>query len=138
MNDLTDHRYIVLFDGFCNFCSRSVQFIIKRDPHRYFLFSASQSPSGKKLLQEYSIGELAEHSIILVMKGRVYGKSGAALRIAVRLRFPWCLFGAFRILPPWVRDPLYGLIARNRYRLYGKRQECFLPGPEIRERFLED
>ena len=128
----------MLFDGYCNFCSRSVQFIIRRDPRRRFLFSAAQSPAGKKLSREYGIGELAEHSIILILDGKIYSKSGAALRIAVRLRFPWTLFGVFFIFPPAIRDPVYRLIARNRYRLYGKRQECFLPGPEIRERFLED
>jgi predicted DCC family thiol-disulfide oxidoreductase YuxK len=137
MKDQGKDNSIVLFDGFCNFCSRSVWFIIRRDPGRKFLFAASQSPGGQKLIREYAIGEMADHSIVLVRGGRVFSNSGAALRIAGQLRFPWSLFQAFIILPPGLRDFFYGLIARNRYRLYGKRDECFLPGPEIRERFLD-
>jgi predicted DCC family thiol-disulfide oxidoreductase YuxK len=127
---------IVIFDGFCNFCSASVMFIIKRDPTGRFHFAASQSPAGKKLLERYGITGQAEHSIILIRGEQVFTKSGAALRIAGGLKGGWPLFSILRIFPPVFLDFLYGLLARKRYRLYGKREHCFLPDQHIKDRFL--
>jgi predicted DCC family thiol-disulfide oxidoreductase YuxK len=127
---------IIIFDGYCNFCSGAVLFIIKRDQKAYFTFTASQTPEGQDVLGSYGLGELARHSIVLVEKGRVYRKSTAALRIARRLSFGWPLLYGFILLPRSFRDPIYDLIARNRYRIFGMRDQCFLPEPEIRDRFL--
>jgi predicted DCC family thiol-disulfide oxidoreductase YuxK len=129
-------KEIVIFDGFCNFCSGSALFIMRRDPSFRFRFAASQSPAGQRILQEYGITELARHSIVLIRKGRVYRRSGAALRIARGMKGLWPLLYGLIMIPPFIRDFFYGLFARYRYRLYGVRDSCFVPGPEIRERFL--
>ncbi len=136
MNEPEKDKAIVLFDGFCDFCSGSVLFIIRRDPGKHFRFAASQSPAGKKFMDEYGIGELTSHSIILVSNHRIYQKSDAALQIAKRLRGIWPLFYGFIILPGAFLDFFYNLIARNRYRFYGMRDQCFVPDPGIRDRFL--
>lgn len=128
---------IVVFDGFCNFCSGSVQFIIRRDPGSNFRFAASQSPAGKKLLEQYGLGDLASRSIILIRDGKIYRRSGAVLRISRRMNGLWPAFYGFIIVPRFIRDFLYDLFARNRYRFYGMRDSCFLPDPGIRERFLD-
>ena len=128
---------LVIFDGYCHFCSGSVQFIIRRDKRKYFTFVASQTAMGQKIIDQYRIGELAQHSMVLIEHGSIYRKSSAALRIARRLSGGWPLSYAGMILPRVLRDFLYDLIARNRYRLFGTRDRCFVPEPGIRERFLE-
>ena len=128
---------IIVFDGYCNFCSGSVLFIIRKDRKEHFKFSASQTPVGKKILREHGIGELADNSIILIRGNTVYSKSDAALNIARKLRGIWPVFYGFIILPRNLRDYFYNLIARQRYRICGMRDECFLPGPEISDRFLQ-
>jgi predicted DCC family thiol-disulfide oxidoreductase YuxK len=129
---------IVIFDGYCNFCSRAVHFIIRRDHKRYFTFAASQTPEGQKIIGQYHLGELAEHSIVLIEHGKVYRKSTAALRIARQLANGWRGFYACMIIPRSLRDFVYDLIARSRYRLFGMRDRCFVPDPAIRERFLQE
>jgi predicted DCC family thiol-disulfide oxidoreductase YuxK len=101
------------------------------------MFAASQSPTGQILIRQYGILEMASYSIILISHGRVFIKSAAALKIARRLRGFWPLFYVFIILPRPFRDYIYELLARNRYRIYGKRKQCFIPDPGIRDRFLE-
>jgi len=127
---------IIVFDGYCNFCSGSVMFIIRRDPGLNFRFTASQAEAGRRILEDYNLAELAEHSLILIKNERIYYKSGAALRIARQLHGLWPLFYGFIVVPGIIRDLIYDFLARNRYRLYGKRAECFLPGEDIPERFL--
>ena len=127
---------IVIFDGYCNFCSRSVHFIIRRDRKRYFSFAASQTPEGQKIIDLYHLGEMAEHSIVLIEHGKVYRKSTAALKIARQLGKGWQLNYVCMIIPPGFRDFIYDLVARSRYRLFGKSVRCFVPEPAIRERFL--
>lgn len=136
MDENGKDKSIIVFDGYCNFCSSSVMFIIRRDPYLIFRFTASQTEAGRQILDEYDLVELAEHSIILIKHGNIYYKSGAALRIARRLRGFWPLFYGFIVVPGVMRDLIYDFLARNRYRFYGKREECFLPGEDIRERFL--
>ncbi|HEC42041.1 MAG TPA: DUF393 domain-containing protein [Bacteroides sp.] len=126
----------IIFDGYCNFCSGSVLFIIKKDRKEYFRFSPSQTPGGKKILHDHRIGELANHSIVLILGDTVYSKSDAALRIARRLSGFWPVFYSLILVPRRFRDYFYDLIARNRYRFYGMRDDCFLPSEQIRERFL--
>ena len=107
------------------------------DRRKNFKFAASQTPAGENLLKEYGIKELASHSIVLISNGTIYSKSTAALRIAKKLRGLWPVLFSVIILPGCFRDYFYELIAGNRYRIYGIRDDCFLPGPEIRDRFLE-
>ena len=129
-------RGIVIFDGYCNFCSGSVLFIIPRDKHGYFLFTASQTAAGKEIISRYHLGEMATHSIVLVEAGKVYRKSDAVLRIARRLSGGWPLFYVCMIIPRRVRDFFYDLIAQRRYRIFGMSDSCFMPEPSISERFL--
>lgn len=131
-------KVIVIFDGYCNFCSRSVLFIIRRDKKRYFTFAASQTPQGQNIIGLYRLGELARHSIVLIEHGNVYRKSTAALRIARQLGKGWRLFYVCMIIPRIFRDFIYDLIARSRYRLFGMSDSCFMPEPAIRERFLQE
>jgi predicted DCC family thiol-disulfide oxidoreductase YuxK len=129
---------IVIFDGYCNFCSRSVLFIIRRDKKKYFTFAPSQTPEGQNIIDTYRLGKLAQHSIVLIEQGNVYRKSTAALRIARQLANGWRLFYACMIIPKRLRDLIYDLIARSRYRLFGMSDRCFVPEPSIRNRFLQE
>jgi predicted DCC family thiol-disulfide oxidoreductase YuxK len=126
---------LVLFDGVCNLCNRSVQMILRHDPKARFRFASLQSPMGEKLRDDLGIdGEV--DSVILVEGGRWYQESDAALRIAHGLGGAWKLFGVFRLVPRPLRDAVYRWIARNRYRWFGKTETCWVPTPELRGRFL--
>lgn len=133
---MDDAKRTVLFDGVCNFCNGSVNFIIARDPSGIFRFASLQSEAAASALS--AIGESAEgqDSVLLIEDGRLYKYSEASLRIAKRLTFPWSAAYAFIIVPAFIRDAVYRAFARRRYALFGKRDECMLPTPEVRERFL--
>ena len=126
---------IVFFDGECNFCDKSVQFIIKRDPKGYFKFAPLQSETGQSLLKSCSIPENMD-SFILMEDHTCYFKSTAALKICKNLRGLWKLFYILMIIPVPIRDYFYGILAKNRYKWFGKKESCMLPTPEQRERFL--
>ena len=127
---------IVLFDGVCNLCNGSVQFIIGRDPVGHFRFASLQSPVGQELQTRLGIDPQALDSVILVEGDRWYKESDAALRIARGMKGAWKLLAVFRLIPRPLRDAAYRLIARNRYRWFGKQETCWLPTPELRGRFL--
>jgi len=127
---------IVLFDGVCNLCNRSVQTILRHDRQARFRFASLQSPVGERLRVELGIDREKVDSVILVEGGRWYKESDAALRIARGLGGPWKALEIFRLIPRPLRDAAYRLIARNRYRWFGKRETCWLPTPELRGRFL--
>ncbi|MGO4889209.1 thiol-disulfide oxidoreductase DCC family protein [Anaerobacillus sp. MEB173] len=127
---------IVLFDGICNFCNHSVQFIIHRDPHGYFQFASLQSEIGKKLIKDYNIPDDL-NSLIVIEDNKYYVKSSAALRISKNLRGPWKIFYLFLIIPKPFRDMVYSFVANNRYQWFGKSESCQIPSSEIRKRFLE-
>jgi predicted DCC family thiol-disulfide oxidoreductase YuxK len=118
-----DHPAI-LFDGVCNLCNGAVQFIIARDPSAQFRFAPLDSAAARSLIDEAT------------PRGQMYTRSAAALRIARRLRFPWPLLYGFIIVPRPLRDAVYDLIARHRYRWFGKRDTCMVPTPDLRSRFL--
>jgi predicted DCC family thiol-disulfide oxidoreductase YuxK len=120
----------------CNLCNGSVSFIVARDPAAHFHFAALQSEAAQRLLRESGVHGNLPDSVALVEHGRVYTRSTAALRIARKLRFPWPVFYALIVLPRWLRDAGYDLIARHRYRWFGKRDACMMPTPELRRRFL--
>ena len=129
---------IVLFDGVCNFCNASVQFIIDRDPANRFSFAPLQSDMAKDLLRTHGMTapEGDPDTIILVDGDRVYTRSGAALRIARHLSGAWKAFAVFLVVPWFLRDLGYWIFAKNRYRLFGKSDTCRVPTPEFRARFL--
>lgn len=127
---------IVLFDGVCNFCNGSVNFIIERDRANYFKFAPLQSEIGGQLLDEHKINKAETDSVILIEDEQAFTHSTAALRIARKLDGFWKFFYIFRFVPRFLRDFAYKLFAKNRYKLFGKQDACMMPTPEIRARFL--
>ncbi|OPA77697.1 hypothetical protein BVG16_14755 [Paenibacillus selenitireducens] len=127
---------IILFDGVCNLCNSSVQFIIRRDPSAYYAFASLQSEVGQRLLEEHHY-QGALDSVILIEHNQLYAKSDAALRIVRHLHGGWRVFGLGRFIPRAVRDSIYTFVARHRYRWFGKQESCMLPSPELRSRFLD-
>ena len=128
---------IVLFDGVCNLCNASVRFIVDRDRRGYFSFAPLQSELGRRLLASHGHAGQALDSVVLIERGRLYRSSRAALRIARRLDGLWPLLFALSILPVPIADAVYGWVARNRYRWFGRSQACRLPTPALRARFLD-
>jgi predicted DCC family thiol-disulfide oxidoreductase YuxK len=120
----------------CNLCSGFVQFVIARDRARRFRFASLQSDAARRCLETCGVAGSLPDSIVLIEEGGVFTRSAAALRIARRLGFPWSLAVAFAVVPPSLRDFVYDLVARNRYRWFGTRDVCLVPTPELRERFL--
>ena len=127
---------IILFDGVCNLCNASVQFIIERDPTAIFRFTALQSDFGQSILAKNSVNTEGGDSVILVENGQVYDRSTAALRIARRLSGGIKLLYVFIIVPRPIRDFVYKIIAKNRYRWFGKQDACWMPTKELKARFL--
>jgi predicted DCC family thiol-disulfide oxidoreductase YuxK len=133
---MTEKKAIVLFDGHCNLCNGSVQFIILRDKKGYFNFCSLQSETGQSMLEKYNLSKTELNSLVLIENEKAYRQSTAALRIARKLDAAWFLLYGFIIIPLFIRNFFYNLISKNRYRLFGKKDECMLPRPEWRERFL--
>ena len=127
---------IVLFDGLCNLCSGTVQFIVAHDRRGYFRFASLQSRAGQELLAAHNVSDDAMGSVVFIDGSRVYRRSEAALRIARRLDSPWPLCYLAMLIPRALRDAFYNLIARHRYRWFGQHDSCWLPSPELRSRFL--
>lgn len=128
---------IILFDGVCNLCAWSVQFIIKRDPRGLFRFAALQSPVGQRLLAERGADARVLDSVVLIEGARWYARSDASLRVARHLSGGWPLLALLRVVPRPLRDWAYEIVARNRYGWFGRQQACMLPTPALRERFLD-
>ncbi|MDQ3181403.1 MAG: thiol-disulfide oxidoreductase DCC family protein [Acidobacteriota bacterium] len=127
---------IILFDGVCNFCNGSVNFIIEHDTKNYFKFAPLQSDVAQSLLEKHNIDKVATDSVILIEDEDAYTYSTAALRIARKLDGAFSWFYAFVVVPKPVRDFFYKLFAKYRYRLFGKTEACMMPTPEIREKFI--
>ena len=128
---------VILFDGICNFCNAIVNFIISQDKKNIFLFAALQSDAGKKLLEQYKIDWKASDSFVVIENDKVYLKSNAALKLYNKLPWYWKWSQLFWIVPKFIRDWVYDVIAKNRYKWFGKKEECMVPTPELKERFLE-
>lgn len=126
---------IILFDGECNFCNKSVQFIIKRDPNGLFKFASLQSDIGKELLRKYNAPNNID-SFVLIEANKCYFKSSAGLRICRNLIGAWKLLYFLLVIPSPLRDFLYGIVAKNRYKWFGINKSCMLLSPEERKRFL--
>ena len=135
--DQIENPDILLFDGVCNLCNGAVNFIIDRDPKGHFKFAALQSDFGQEKLKELGFDQEDFDSLVLLSGGKVYKKSSAALRIAKKLSGLYPLLFVFIIIPPFIRHALYDLIARNRYKWFGKRETCRMPTPELKARFVE-
>lgn len=127
---------IILFDGVCNLCNGAVQFILKRDVQKYFKFASLQSEAGQRLAARHGVDPNGLHSMILIEGDNVYQRSTAVLRIARHLK-GFSFTSIFLSVPTFLRDGVYNFVARRRYRLFGKADECMLPTRELRSRFLE-
>ena len=131
------NRHILLFDGVCNLCNSSVQFIIKRDNKKIFSFASLQSDTGQKLLKDFNLTGTGIYSIVYINDDKCYIKSTAVLHILKGLGGFWKLLFVFIIIPRFIRDFYYDLNAKSRYKLFGKRDSCMIPTPDIRSRFLD-
>jgi predicted DCC family thiol-disulfide oxidoreductase YuxK len=129
-------RAIILFDGVCNFCNGAINFLIKQDKKGIFYFAPLQSEAGQKLLQQYQLPKESFKSFILIDNGEVYQKSTAVLKIFNRLPWYWKELQVLRIVPPLLRNAIYDFIAANRYKWFGKKEQCMVPTPEVKSRFL--
>ena len=129
---------LLLFDGYCNLCSGSVVFIIKREKRDTFRFASLQSKFAQELLSKLNSDGNIPDSIVLVEADEMHYKSKAALKVARRLKFPWPLFYIFIVIPPFIRDWMYDFIAKRRYRWFGKKQQCFLPQKDVQHKFLSE
>jgi predicted DCC family thiol-disulfide oxidoreductase YuxK len=128
---------IVIFDGVCNLCEFSVNFIFEHDTAGQFSYTPAQSLLGSSLLRHFGINTSRLDTVVLVRGDRAFTRSAAAIEIASGLDMPWNLLTVFKAVPEPLRDMLYDLIALNRYQLFGKKEECMLPSEELRRRFLE-
>ncbi|HEX2683375.1 MAG TPA: thiol-disulfide oxidoreductase DCC family protein [Ferruginibacter sp.] len=131
-----DSHPVILFDGVCNFCNSAVNFTLKRNKKANILFAPLQSEAGQGLLKQYGLPLAEMRSFIFMEDGKAYNRSTAALRVCRHLRGGWPLCYGLIIVPKFIRDGIYNWIAKNRYKWFGVRQECMIPTPGIKARFL--
>ncbi|MDT8415776.1 MAG: thiol-disulfide oxidoreductase DCC family protein [Flavobacteriaceae bacterium] len=137
MMNFPENKTIILFDGVCNLCNGAVNWLIRKDSQDQFRFVALQSDLGKEIVEYIGVDTSKTDSIIWYKPGEAYFyKSAAALKIAGQIGFPWQLMQVFSILPAALRDVVYDIIARNRYRWFGKKASCMVPSPELTSKFL--
>lgn len=132
----TTNKPILLFDGVCNFCNSSINFILDRNSKKDILFSSLQSDTGQALLKKFNLPTEDFTSLVLVEGDKYYTKSTAALRVSEHLDGAWSKLSFLRIVPSFIRDFAYELVSKNRYKIFGKSDQCRLPTKETRERFL--
>ncbi len=130
------NKPVLLFDGHCNFCSSTVQFIFQHEKNKFLHFTSLQSETGKELLLHYKIDPAQTDSLVLIEKGKAYVKSTAALKVTQYLRSLYPALYCFMIVPSFMRNWIYDFIARNRYKWFGKSESCMLPDKEFAKRFL--
>ena len=133
---LKNINFIVLFDGLCNLCNGSVNFIIKRDKRAKFKFASLQSNIGSKLCKQHNIDTTIVDSIVLIKNDAVHIKSSAVLEILKDLPIRWRVFRIGIILPKIIRDWLYDVVAKHRYKIFGKKDECPIPSKDSQDRLL--
>lgn len=127
---------IILFDGVCNLCNNSVQFVIKRDKKKQFRFASLQSDFGQQVLQQQGLDRNSFKSFLLIDDGRIYTRSEAALRVTRYLSGLWPALYGFIIVPAFIRNGVYDWVSKNRYQWFGKKEACWLPTPALQERFI--
>ena len=134
---MNNHPHIIFFDGYCNLCSGVVQFIIKKEKTNTFKFASLQSDIAKEILSTASKKIKNADSIIYYKNGKFYYKSSAALQLALMLQYPWPLAFVFWIVPFFIRDFFYDIVAKYRYKWFGKKDACMLPTPQLKAKFLD-
>ncbi len=127
---------ILLFDGVCNVCNASVDFVLKNDKSKSIMFASLQSSFGKELLEKYGLDSNELSTVVLIYKNKAFTKSSAVLQTAKIMGIPWNFLGIFFIVPKFIRDFLYTQFAANRYKWFGKKETCRMPTPEEKARFL--
>jgi predicted DCC family thiol-disulfide oxidoreductase YuxK len=127
---------ILLFDGVCNVCNASVDFVLKHDKSKTIMFASLQSEKGKTLLKEHQLNVEELSTVVLIHQKKAYVKSSAVIKTAMIMGFPWNLSVIFFIVPNFLRDYLYSKFAANRYRWFGKKETCRMPTPEEKQRFI--
>ena len=138
MLQLPKDKSLILFDGVCNLCNTSVLYVIKHDADNRFLFAPLQSNIGQQIIAKYNLDTSKTDSILLYSAGKgLKVKSTAALYIAKRLGLPNNLLSVFLIVPAFIRNWVYDFIAKNRYRWYGKKDNCMIPTPELKSKFID-
>lgn len=138
MTKIPKDKKLLLFDGICNLCNSSINYVIKHDKDDVFMFAPLQSKVGKKIINDHNIDTSKTDSIILYEHSKgVSFKSTAALKIASRLGFPRNLMAIFYVIPAFIRNWVYDYIAKNRYNWFGKQDACMIPTPELRKKFIE-
>lgn len=128
---------IIFFDGVCNLCNASVQFVIRHDRNAVFMFAPLQGRTAKDILPQEKFSTSDLQSFILHLDGKIFTQSTAALKVARRLDGWPCVLYGFIIVPAFIRNAVYRMIAKNRYRWFGKKDACMLPTPSIKARFLD-
>lgn len=131
-----DDRPVIVFDGHCVLCSGGAQFVLRRDTHGRYRLLAAQTPLGHALYVHYGLDPRDYETMILIADGVAVFKAEACIRTAQGLGLPWSLAVALRVLPRSWRDGLYGIMARNRLRVFGRSETCYLPEPRYADRFL--
>jgi len=128
---------IIIFDGLCNFCNGSVNFIIKRDAPAYFCFTPMQSDLARSLMKRHGLDRLDADTFVLIKEDKSYIRTEAVLEVCRDLQGYWYLFRVMRVIPVGLRDYFYKFFAKNRYRLFGKKETCVVPTDDTRHRFLD-
>lgn len=130
--DFTNNKGIIVFDGYCVLCNKTVKFLIKIDKRKELLFTTLTSKLGQEITGEIPPGK---ESIVFVEEEQKFTKSDAVLRVLQAVGMPWSLLTILRIVPKFIRDSIYMLIANNRYKIFGKKDECMIPDKNVRDRF---
>lgn len=134
---MTD-QHIILFDGICNLCNSAVKFVLKRDKNSVFKFASLQSDVAKKLLSKTHVSNMDAGTFVLIENGKTYIRSTAALKVCKHLSGLWPFMTLFMVVPKFIRDWVYNLISKNRYRWFGKQDACMIPSPEVKDKFLNE
>ena len=128
---------IILFDGVCNLCNDYINFIIKRTKPGSLKFGTLQSKSGQELLEKNGLSKKNLDTVVLIENGNLYTKSDVALKVAAKMNSGWKVFRVGYILPKFLRDKIYDIVSNNRYRWFGKKDQCMIPTPELKKLFLD-
>ena len=128
----------MIFDGVCNLCARSVRFILDHEADQTLRFTPLQSPAGSRLMRELGLDPEDAKTFVLIAGGKAYVKSDAAIRLSRYFRPGWKPLALIKFIPRWIRDGVYDVVARNRYRWFGRLDSCMVPTPELSTRFVEE
>lgn len=134
---MVDNRQIIIFDGICNLCNTGVKFIIRRDTEEVFCFASMQSDISQKLIQKYLKSEFSFDTFLLIKNGICYERSDAMIEVFRDLPGFWCLHKILALIPKQIRDYLYNIVAKHRYKVFGKQDQCMVPSQNISNRFIE-